>query len=165
MLMSGVGELTAHLGLRHNAIRQHLAKLTDAGLVVEARAPPVKRGRPGLVYTVDPVCRVQGGRRSARASVAAVVGDHPDRGLTRRRRPARWSTGTAATRDTTDPVAGLVDTMERHGFEPAAKRRRNRVDIVLEACPFATKAWADAETVCGLHLASLTAPPRNSVAS
>ena len=27
----GVAELTAHLGLNHNAIRQHLAKLVSAG--------------------------------------------------------------------------------------------------------------------------------------
>ena len=58
----------------------------------------------------------------------------------------------AAAHDTTDPVAGLVDAMERHGFEPTAKRRGNQVEIVLGACPFATTALADPETVCGLHL-------------
>ena len=49
-----VAELTEHLGLHHNAIRQHLAKLVEAGLVSEATAPRVGRGRPRLVYTVDP---------------------------------------------------------------------------------------------------------------
>ena len=49
-------------------------------------------------------------------------------------------------------VVGLVDAMERHGFEPTAKRRGNQVEIVLGACPFATTALADPETVCGLHL-------------
>ena len=38
------------------------------------------------------------------------------------------------------------------GFEPTAKRRGNHVEIVLGACPFATTALADPETVCGLHL-------------
>jgi DNA-binding transcriptional ArsR family regulator len=36
---AGIAELTEHLGLNHNAIRQHLAKLCDAGLVVEANSP------------------------------------------------------------------------------------------------------------------------------
>ena len=58
----------------------------------------------------------------------------------------------AAVRGTTDPVAGLVDAMERHGFEPTATRRGNQVEIVLGACPFATTALADPETVYGLHL-------------
>ncbi len=39
-----VAELTSHLGLDHNAIRQHLAKLVHAGLVVEDHAPRTGRG-------------------------------------------------------------------------------------------------------------------------
>ena len=42
----GVAELTEQFGFNHNAIRQHLAKLVDAGLVTEAQAPPSGRGRP-----------------------------------------------------------------------------------------------------------------------
>jgi predicted ArsR family transcriptional regulator len=57
-----------------------------------------------------------------------------------------------ATSDAADPVAGLVDSMGRHGFAPTAKRRGNRIDIVLGACPFETTALADPEIVCGLHL-------------
>ena len=47
-----VAELTEHLALHHNAIRQHLAKLDNAGLVLKATAPQVGRGRPRLVYSV-----------------------------------------------------------------------------------------------------------------
>ena len=36
-----VAELTAHFGLNHNAIRQHLAKLVEAELVEEHAAPAV----------------------------------------------------------------------------------------------------------------------------
>ena len=50
----GVAELTEHLGLNHNAIRQHLAKLVDAELVDESSAPPSGRGRPRLQYLVNP---------------------------------------------------------------------------------------------------------------
>lgn len=41
-----VAELTEHLGLNHNAIRQHLAQLVAAELVVESVAPAGGRGRP-----------------------------------------------------------------------------------------------------------------------
>jgi predicted ArsR family transcriptional regulator len=58
----------------------------------------------------------------------------------------------AAPNDAADPVEGLVDAMKRHGFEPTATRRGNRVDIVLGACPFQTTALVDPDTVCGLHL-------------
>src|SRR6187551_1251880 len=47
-----VAELTEHLGLNHNAIRQHLAKLVDAELVTEGQAPSTGRGRPRLHYVL-----------------------------------------------------------------------------------------------------------------
>ena len=40
----GVAELTQLLGLHHNAIRQHLAKLVEARLLVESSARPAGRG-------------------------------------------------------------------------------------------------------------------------
>ena len=49
-----VRELTEQFGLNHNAVRQHLAKLVAAGLVVEEREAPSGPGRPRLLYTVDP---------------------------------------------------------------------------------------------------------------
>lgn len=146
-------ELTGHLGLHHNAIRQHLAKLVDAGLVVEATAPRVGRGRPRLVYSVDPSAESRWGATGPYERLALLLseiirtGDSPiDVG----RRSGRQVT--APTGHPTDPVASLVDAMQRHGFEPTAKRRGNRVEIVLAACPFATTALADPDTVCGLHL-------------
>lgn len=146
-------ELTGHLGLHHNAIRQHLAKLVDAGLVVEATAPRVGRGRPRLVYSVDPSAESRWGATGPYERLALLLseiirtGDSPiDVG----RRSGRQVTAPAG--HPTDPVASLVDAMQRHGFEPTAKRRGDRVEIVLAACPFATTALADPDTVCGLHL-------------
>ncbi len=49
-----VGELTDRLALNHNAVRQHLAKLVAAGLVLETRSAPSGPGPPRLVYAVDP---------------------------------------------------------------------------------------------------------------
>lgn len=148
-----VAELTEHLGLHHNAIRQHLAKLVEAGLVSEATAPRVGRGRPRLVYTVDASAESRWGvtgpyeRLTLLLSEIIRTGDSPVDVGRRSGRQAR-----AATIDAADPVAGLVDAMERHGFEPTATRRGDKVDIVLGACPFETTALADPDIVCGLHL-------------
>jgi predicted ArsR family transcriptional regulator len=148
-----VAELTEHLGLHHNAIRQHLAKLAEAGLVSEGTAPRVGRGRPRLVYTVDPSAESRWGVTGPYERLTLMLteiirsGDSPvDVG---RRFGGR--TG-VATSDDADPVASLVDLMERHGFDPTATRRGDKVDIALGACPFETTALADPETVCGLHL-------------
>jgi predicted ArsR family transcriptional regulator len=148
-----VAELTGHLGLHHNAIRQHLAKLVEAGLATESTAPRVGRGRPRLVYTVDPSTESRWGvtgpyeRLSLLLSEIIRTGHSPvDVGRCAGRQ------GRAARNPAADPVVGLVDAMERHGFEPTAKQRGRSVDIVLGACPFATTALADPDTVCGLHL-------------
>ena len=46
----GVAELTEQLPVSHNAVRQHLAKLVDAGLVVETPSRAGGPGRPRPVY-------------------------------------------------------------------------------------------------------------------
>jgi predicted ArsR family transcriptional regulator len=148
-----VVELTEHLGVHHNAIRQHLAKLVDAGLVSEATAPRVGRGRPRLVYAVDPSTESRWGvtgpyeRLSLLLAEIIRTGDSPVDVGRRAGRQVRAATSAAL-----DPVAGLVEAMERHGFQPTAERRGGQVDIVLHTCPFATTALAEPDTVCGLHL-------------
>ncbi len=148
-----VAELTQYLGLHHNAIRQHLAKLVEAGLVSEATAPRAGRGRPRLVYTVRPTAESRWGVTGPYERLALLLaeiirtGDSPvDVGRRADRKVP------AATSVAVDPVAGLVDAMGRHGFDPTAKRRGRQVDIVLGACPFETTALADPDTVCGVHL-------------
>ena len=148
-----VAELTAHLGLHHNAVRQHLAKLVDAGLLSEATAPRVGRGRPRLCYSVDPSADSRWGGMGPYERLALLLteiirsGDSPvDVG----RRAGREMRSEA--NDQSDPVGWLARAMARHGFEPVTTRTRNRADIVLGACPFETTALADPDTVCGLHL-------------
>ena len=148
-----VAELTEHVGLHHNAVRQHLAKLVEADLVSEAAAPRVGRGRPRLVYTVDPSAESRWGVTGPYERLTLMLteiirsGDTPvDVG---RRFGARLR---VATKRETDPVSSFVDAMEGHGFEPTTTRRGDQIDIVLGACPFETTALADPDTVCGLHL-------------
>ena len=148
-----VAELTEHVGLHHNAVRQHLAKLVEAGLVSEATAPRVGRGRPRLCYTVDPSTESRWGVTGPYERLTLMLteiirsGDSPvDVGQRAGRRARVAASGTA------DPLSGLMAAMERHGFEPTATRRGDQIDIVLGVCPFETTALADPDTVCGLHL-------------
>lgn len=148
-----VAELTEHLGLHHNAVRQHLAKLVAAQLLTEATTRRAGRGRPRLVYAVAPSADSRWGaigpyeRLSMMLSEIIRTGDSP---IEVGRRAGRRAGAGADAR--VDAVSGLVDAMGRHGFEPTAARRGSHVDIVLGACPFTTTALADPDTVCGLHL-------------
>ena len=148
-----VAELTAHLGLNHNAIRQHLAKLVQADLVVEDHAPSKGRGRPRLVYRVHPATDSRWGvtgpyeRLSVLLAEMIRTGDSAvdvgRRSVPRRRRGEPVDT---------DPVGLVVDAMQRGGFDPTVRTRGERVEVTLGTCPFASAALADPDTVCSMHL-------------
>lgn len=152
-----VAELTDHLGLHHNAIRQHLAKLVEVGLVDEATAPPAGRGRPRLCYTLDASAESRWGVTGPYERLTLLLteiirsGDSPVE-VGRRAERAAAAREPVGGDPVADPVAGLVVAMAKHGFEPTAKRRGKQVDIVLGTCPFAATALVDPDTVCGLHL-------------
>jgi len=148
-----VAELTVHFSLNHNAIRQHLAKLVDAGLVLETKAQATGPGRPRLVYDVDPTADSRWGvtgpyeRLSLLLAEIVRTGDSPVEVGRRAGRQHRISVPPAA-----DAVSGIVDAMARAGFEPETRDRGDHVDIVLGSCPFQSTALADPDTVCALHL-------------
>jgi predicted ArsR family transcriptional regulator len=149
-----VAELTEQFGFNHNAIRQHLAKLVDADLVVEAPAPSSGRGRPKLVYRVSPSADSRWGvagpyeRLSWLLTEIVRSGDTPVE--VGRRSVERQRLGGAPS--DSDPIDVLVHEMERSGFDPSVRRRGERVDIVLHTCPFSSTAQIDPDTVCKLHL-------------
>jgi len=148
-----VAELTEHFGLNHNAIRQHLAKLVAAELIVEAKAPVRGRGRPRLVYELDPRTEsrwgVSGPYERLALWLAEMVrtGDSPvEVGRRAGRRQRLGDQGQILGVDL------LVDQMARHGFDPTVHETQGEVEVVLRSCPFASAALADPDTVCQLHL-------------
>lgn len=150
---TGVAELTDHFGLNHNAIRQHLAKLVDAELVVETTVPIEGPGRPRLVYEIDPTAESRWGvtgpyeRLSLLLSEIIRTGDTPEQ--------VGWRAGQEYRRAASAPddvVQNTADAMASMGFDPQVRRRGRRVDIVLDTCPFASTALADPDIICGLHL-------------
>ena len=148
-----VAELTTHLGLNHNAIRQHLAKLVDASLVVEDRAPSAGRGRPRLNYSLHPTTEsrwgVTGPYERLSLLLAEVIRTGDSAVEVGRRSVGPRRLGTA---EEEDPIGVVVDAMARQGFDPVVRSTSSRFEVVLQTCPFATTALADAETVCSLHL-------------
>jgi predicted ArsR family transcriptional regulator len=148
----GVAELNGQFAFNHNAIRQHLAKLVAAGLVIESKAPSTGRGRPPLVYEVDPGAEGQWGgtgpyERLSRLLVEVIrTGEAPEA-------VGRQSADQFRVRAPSgDAAADLGAAMARQGFQPERRPTRHGADIVLHRCPFATAALADRETVCSLHL-------------
>lgn len=148
-----VAELTDHLGLNHNAIRQHLAKLVDAELVREGSAPPAGRGRPRLQYTIDPATDSRWGVTGPFERLALLLTEIVRSDATPvevgRRAGRRQRLG--ATTDSS-PLEALVDQMARQGFEPDVSRSGDDFDLTLQTCPFASAALSDPDTVCQLHL-------------
>jgi predicted ArsR family transcriptional regulator len=148
-----VAEMTGHFGLNHNAIRQHLAKLVDAGLVVESTAPAVGRGRPRLQYTVDPSADGRWGVTSAYERLSVLLtemirnGESPVEAGARagRQHPVDGSSVENA-------MSGITSAMARVGFDPEVRHRRDRTEIVLRNCPFESAALTDPDTVCSMHL-------------
>jgi predicted ArsR family transcriptional regulator len=148
-----IAELTEHFGLNHNAIRQHLAKLVRATLVVEEHASGTGRGRPRLLYRLNPAAESRWGVTGPYERVSVLLAEILRTGDTAvdvgRRSVRRQRLGAKAD---ADPVALVTNAMERQGFDPAVRRKGDRVELVLRTCPFAAAALADPDTVCAIHL-------------
>lgn len=149
-----VAELTDHFGLNHNAIRQHLAKLVAAGLVTEDHAPSSGRGRPRLVYMLDPAAESRWGVTGPYEQLSVLLAEilrTGDSAFDVGKRSVPHPRKGAAAND--DPVDVVVEAMERRGFAPVVRNARgSAVDVVLRNCPFKSAVLADPDTVCDLHL-------------
>ncbi len=146
-----VAELTDHFELNHNAIRQHLAKLTAADLVIEAKAPTRGPGRPKLVYSVDPTADSRWGVEGPYERLSLLLAEIIRSGETPREVGRR--TGREMREDDEeDLVTAVCTAMAKQGFDPEVRQRADGADVVLRSCPFESSAIADPDTVCQLHL-------------
>lgn len=150
----GVAELTDHVGLNHNAVRQHLAVLVDAGLVTEGTAEPGSRGRPRLLYRLSPEAAGRWETAGPYQYLAGLLASALESG--RSPREAGRDAGRAAVPrrvdDSVDPVDVVEEQMRRGGFRPTRTTRGTKVDFVLGRCPFEAVASASPDAVCQLHL-------------
>ncbi len=164
-----VAELTELLGFHHNAIRQHLAVLVEAGLVAETTERRATPGRPRKRYTarldaLDAFGPLAGSyQRLAELLLDLATGDDEPYLVGRRaevdREPGATVTAAAATDrvtategptttgDQPDPAPGLVDQLTVSGFQPSLTEDA----IVLGHCPFADVAARSPGVICELH--------------
>lgn len=148
-----VAELTGFVRLNHNAVRQHLAVLRDAGLVIEEAERRDRPGRPRLLYRLQPEAAGGWGTAGPYAWLAGMLSAAVRRGLGARQAGRQEGHRRAADlAGSGDPAAVLEAEMTRRGFRPSRAGREPTVELVLGRCPFAEVAAADPETVCQLHL-------------
>lgn len=149
----GIAELTGCFTFNHNAIRQHVAKLVDADLLIERRGSSTGRGRPPLVYTVEPAAQSRWGpvgpyeRLTLLLAEIIRTGEPP---VEVGRRAGQQYRRSASPPD--DTMADITEMMAGLGFDPTIRRRGRRVEMVLGNCPFASAAVADPDIICALHL-------------
>jgi predicted ArsR family transcriptional regulator len=149
----GVADLTDHVRLNHNAVRQHLAVLKEARLVVEDVEVRRRPGRPRLLYRLHPEAAGRWGTPGPYAWLARLLSDAVRHKVDPRqigRQDGRQRANELA--GTGDPLDLLEEEMTLRGFRPARMQRARQVQFVLERCPFEDVAHAAPETVCQLHL-------------
>jgi predicted ArsR family transcriptional regulator len=148
----GVAELTEQFTFNHNAIRQHLAKLVAAGLVLESKEASTGRGRPRLVYELDPAADGQWGTTGPYERLSRMLVEVIRTGLEPEEVGQRAAGQFRVPSPSGDIVNDVRSAMARQGFEPEVVETRHGADVVLHDCPFATAALGDRKTVCSLHL-------------
>ena len=151
----GVAELTADVKLNHNAVRQHLAVLRDAGLVVEEVEERDRPGRPRLMYRIAPEVEgswgTSGPLEFLAQALAEVISTNSSPYDVGRRLGRQRAAELAPELDGAEPVRLLEDEMLRRGFRATAKAGAARVELALHRCPFASVAERSPEVVCELH--------------
>lgn len=147
----GVAELTAHLGLHANGIRQHLAKLCEAGLLVEQQAPASGPGRPRLQYRPAPSAAAKWGGRGPYEELTLHLVDMAASGRSPREQGAAAGRRAPVARSSGDALVSLEGEMARWGFEPHIDDRGSTADLIAGSCPFEAAASAAPDVVCEIH--------------
>lgn len=147
----GVAELTERMGFNHNAIRQHLAKLVDADLVVESTEPRTTPGRPRLAYQArtDAFDRFQNRSGGSYQRLATMLLDLAATGDTPYEVGRRSAQCTELDEPTDDDgtIEAVMHRLDLDGFAPS----RDESTVRLDRCPFAELASDNAAVVCELH--------------
>jgi predicted ArsR family transcriptional regulator len=148
----GIADLTARFRFNHNAIRQHVAKLVAAGLVVETKATATGPGRPRLMYTIDPAAHGRWGTTGPYERLSQLLAAVISTGLDPEEVGRRSASDIRNQSASGDAVADMASAMARQGFNPEVRAVRGGAEIVLHSCPFESTAITARDAVCSLHL-------------
>lgn len=148
-----VAELTSYTQLNHNAVRQHLAVLVSAQLVVEKTEERGRPGRPRLLYSPSPEAERRWSRPTAAEVLAAMLAEVLATGESARQVGHRHGIEQArGQKEGVPPLSMLEDECVRLGCGPVLRRRGHRAEFVLARCPFESAASVNPDAVCDLHL-------------
>ena len=150
----GVADIAGRVGLHPNAVRQHLRRLAEAGVVCSEREAPRGPGRPRLRYRLVHLRapRIAAHQELVRLLIAYIVrsgADTEDVETFGRLQGGYFATG--------EGTAGIVESIARLGFAPrdagsVEDTRRGRLRISLAHCPFRDAVTAPGgEMVCRMH--------------
>ena len=146
-----VPELATRLGLHPNTVRWHLGALADAGRVSSAPVPHAGRGRPRIVYRLEPE-RLPGTSDEYRL-LATVLSGAVESPAAAERAGHAWgrylvprplplvSVDDAAARTT------VTALLAEQGFSPETGEH----EIRMRRCPFHDLAESHPEIVCAVH--------------
>ena len=146
-----VAELTEFVGLNHNAVRQHLAVLKDAGLVSEEREVRLRPGRPSLLYRLHPEAAGKWSTLGSYEWLARLLAEAVHEGANVRDVGRRDGRRRGAS-DGGDAAGRMEVELLRGGFRPTRVDRATTTDFVLGRCPFEEVAATNPHEVCQLHL-------------
>ncbi|MGH9276812.1 MAG: helix-turn-helix transcriptional regulator [Acidimicrobiales bacterium] len=153
-----VAVLTQQFSLNHNAVRQHLAKLCEAGLLVEELAARRGPGRPALQYRLAPGVHGMWATRSPYEQLSLYLLEIASSGRSARDVGAEAGRESAEAQpvspngDGASTLDRLLAEMQRRGFEPRLNADRVGTEITLDFCPLAAAASMEPEVVCEIHL-------------
>lgn len=152
-----VAELARVLSLNHNAIRQHLNKLKDSGVVLEKKVSTFKKGRPKLVYVLSSEGQSMFGKQEAYTNLSIgllnairfkslPIDAGKDVGVSIAKKKIEEKSYPL------DPVDYISQEMARQGFSPSRDKDTQVGVIELGNCPLKLAAATDSQTVCQFHL-------------
>lgn len=151
----GAQELARRLGLHANTVRWHLGVLHDAGAVSSAPAQAGVRGRPRILYRLNPGVRA-GGRDEYRllASIlSGTVADERDGPAHAARAGHAWGRYLVARPSPLvhlseeQAVEHVTSLLDEQGFAAEADGSAIR----MHRCPFHDLAETHPEVVCAVH--------------
>ena len=148
-----VATLVEQFGLNHNVIRQHLAKLCEAGLFVEEFAPRSGPGRPALQYRLAPDVAATWGLSSPYEQLALLLLEMTAERLSPREvgRRAGRRAATAGADAPAIPLERLVREMRKIGFDLQTRESSAAVELLLDPSPLAAGVAEHREILCELH--------------
>ena len=147
----GVSDITAHVEVNHNSVRQHLAKLCAAGLLIEDIVRSGGPGRPALRYRPAPEAAALSGATSPYEHLAVLLLEVLDGGTPAQVGTAAGRRAIGPPRGDADPLDVLEAEMTRLGFPSQREETGSGVELVVSHCPFASAATVNADVVCELH--------------